>query len=189
MRRVSVVGTSGSGKSTFARALAERLDVPFIELDALHHGPGWTEASPEELRARVEAATAGPEGWVIDGNYETKLGDLVWEAADTIVWLDLPLHLSLRRLWSRTSRRIRTGEELWNGNRESWRGAFWGRESLFAWTVRSHVRRRREWPERAERFGVVRIRTPQEVQAFLDGAAASGTPPATPAPGGPARSA
>ncbi len=188
MRRVAVVGTSGSGKTTFARALAERLDIPFTELDSLHHGPGWTEASPEELRARVEAAMADPEGWVFDGNYETKLGDLVWEAADTIVWLDLPLHLSLRRLWRRTARRIRTGEELWNGNRESWRGAFWGRESLFAWTVRSHFRRRREWPERAARFGVVRLRSPREVQAFLDGVAVSGTPPATPAPAGQARS-
>ena len=58
MRRVAVVGTSGSGKSTFARALAERMGVPFTELDSLHHGPGWTEASPEELRARVEAAMA-----------------------------------------------------------------------------------------------------------------------------------
>ena len=189
MRRVSVIGTSGSGKSTFARALAEALGVPFTELDALHHGPGWTEASPEELRARVEAAMASPEGWVIDGNYDTKIGDLVWEAADTIVWLDLPLRVSLWRLWGRTSRRIRTGEELWNGNRESWRGALWGRESLFAWTVRSHLRRRRAWPAQLARFGVVRLRTPREVRAFLDGAAASGTPPATPAPAGPAKSA
>lgn len=189
MRRVSVVGTSGSGKTTFARALAERLRVPYTELDSLHHGSGWTEASPEELRERVDAAMAAPDGWVLDGNYETRLGDLIWEAADTIVWLDLPLHLSLRRLWGRTVRRIRTGDELWNGNRQTWRAAFWGRESLFPWAVQSHFRRRREWPERAERFGVVRLRSPREVRAFLDGVAASGTPPATPAPAGPARSA
>src|SRR6186997_1715444 len=78
VRRVSVAGISGSGKTTLAAALAARLGVPHVELDALHHGPNWTEATPEELRARVEAAlAAAPEGWVADGNYESKLGDLV----------------------------------------------------------------------------------------------------------------
>src|ERR687884_2172384 len=98
-RRVLVQGVSGSGKSTFARALAERLGVPYVELDALHHGPNWTEAPADELRARVrEAMTAAPDGWVIDGNYEGKLGDTVIAAADTIVWIDLPLRLMLARL-------------------------------------------------------------------------------------------
>ncbi len=184
-----VTGTSCNGKSTLALALAERLGVPCTELDALHHGPNWTEATAEELRARVEAAMAASDGWVLDGSYETKLGDVVWERSDTVVWLDQPLRLILRRLLRRTYRRIRTNEELWNGNRESWRGAFWGRDSLLSWTVRSHRRRRREWPARMERFNVVRLRSPREVQAFLDGVASSGTPPATPAPAGPARSA
>ncbi|HEY6053697.1 MAG TPA: AAA family ATPase, partial [Gaiellaceae bacterium] len=95
MRRVSVAGISGSGKSTVARALAERLGVPYVELDALNHGPSWTEATPEELRARVEAAfAAAPDGWVADGNYESKLGDLVVSRADTFVWLDPPLPLA-----------------------------------------------------------------------------------------------
>lgn len=58
MRRVNVKGTSGSGKSTFGRELARRLAVPYVELDALHHGPNWTEAAPEEFRARVREATA-----------------------------------------------------------------------------------------------------------------------------------
>ena len=66
--------------------------MPYVELDALHHGPNWTEATAEELRARVrEAMDAAPDGWVIDGNYEAKLGDTLIGAADTIVWLDLPL--------------------------------------------------------------------------------------------------
>ncbi len=189
MRRVFVTGTSGNGKTTLARALAERLGVPYTELDALHHGPNWTEATAEELRGRVEVAMAASDGWVLDGSYETKLGDVVWERSDTVVWLDLPLRLILRRLGRRTYRRIRTNEELWNGNRESWRGAFWGRDSLLAWTVRSHRRRRREWPARIERYNVVRLRSPREVQAFLDGVAANETPPARPAPAGPARSA
>ena len=54
MRRVNVKGTSGSGKTTFARELAEQLGVPFVELDALHHGPNWAEPTNEEFRGRVD---------------------------------------------------------------------------------------------------------------------------------------
>ena len=150
MRRVAIVGASGNGKTTLGRELARRLGVPFVELDALHHGPNWAEPPLEEFRARVEEATAG-DGWVVDGGYERKLGNLVLDRADTVVWLDLPLPLILGRLLRRTLRRIRTREELWAGNRESWRGAFWGGESLFAWTIKAHYRRRRERARRARR--------------------------------------
>jgi adenylate kinase family enzyme len=169
VRRVNVKGTSGSGKTTFGRELARRLSVPYVELDALHHGPNWTEAAPEEFRARVrEAIEAAPDGWVIDGNYEHKLGDTVIGGADTIVWLDLPLRLKLRRLWRRTMERLREDVELWNGNRESWRGAFWGRESLFYWMLKTHVGHRRNWPGRYgadPRF--VRLRSVEEARRWL----------------------
>lgn len=111
---------------------------------------------------------ANPDGWVIDGNYERKLGGLVTDAADTIVWLDLPLWMVLHRLWRRTADRIQNDVELWNGNRESWRSALWGRESLFAWTIRAFFRHRREWPRRFARHpGFVRLRTPRAARDWL----------------------
>ena len=88
---------SSCGKTTLGRELARRLDVPFVELDALHHGPNWTEASAEELRAQVEPIVAG-DGWVIDGGYWAKLGDLVLRNADVVVWLDLPVRVWFPRL-------------------------------------------------------------------------------------------
>jgi adenylate kinase family enzyme len=168
--RVNVKGISGSGKSTFARKLAERLGVPYLEIDAIHHGPNWTEASAEELRARVREFMAdASDGWVIDGNYESKLGQLVLASADRIVWLDPPLRVALRRLWRRTVQRIRGEVELWGGNRESWRGAFWGRESLFAWTLRSWLRHRRQWPRKfAGDPRVVRLRSEDEARRWLE---------------------
>jgi adenylate kinase family enzyme len=168
--RVNVKGISGSGKSTFARELAERLGVPYLEIDAIHHRPNWTEAGAEELQARIrEFMASAPDGWVIDGNYESQLGDLVLGAADQIVWLDPPLRVALRRLWRRTLDRIRNDVELWSGNRESWRGGFWGRDSLFAWTLRSWVRHRREWPQRFAgdpRF--VRLHSDEEARRWLE---------------------
>ena len=168
--RVNVKGISGSGKSTFSRQLAERLGVPYLEIDAIHHGPNWTEASAEELQTRVRDFMAGaPDGWVIDGNYESKLGNTVLREADTIVWLDLPFRVKARRLWRRSADRIRGGVELWHGNRESWRGVLWGRDALFWWMVRGHFRHRRRWPRRFEGDErVVRLRSVEEARRWLD---------------------
>lgn len=164
-----IASASGNGKSTFGAELARRWDVPFVELDALVHGPGWTEIPDDELRAQL-AEVLESDGWVIDGTYWHKIGDLVVRSADVIVWLDLPIRVWFPRLVRRTIRRLRGREELWNGNRETLASAVWGRESLFLYAFRSHVRRRREWPDALAGLRVVRLRTPDEVRAFLDSA-------------------
>jgi adenylate kinase family enzyme len=167
VQRVAILSSaSGSGKSTLGRELARRLGVPYVELDALHHGPGWTEATPAELRARVEPVVAR-DGWVVDGHYLSKIGTLVLDRADTVVWLDLPPRVWLPRLIARTLRRIRTGEELWNGNRESLRGAFAGRDALIPFALRHYRPRRRDFPTTLAPYPLVRLRTPGQVDAFL----------------------
>jgi adenylate kinase family enzyme len=67
-QRISVVGTTGSGKTTLARQVAQHFQIPHIELDALHWEPSWTAALPQVLRNRVTEALSG-ERWVVDGNY------------------------------------------------------------------------------------------------------------------------
>lgn len=161
-----ISSASGNGKTTVGRVAAARLGVPFVELDALVHGPHWVETSDATLRARLEPVLAG-EGWVIDGAYTHKLGDLVLSRADQVVWLDLPLWVWMPRLVRRTARRMITGEELWNGNRESLRAAVWGRESLFGYALRTHVTRRRAWPALLAAYPVVRLRTDDQVRAWL----------------------
>ena len=171
MLRVSIAGISGAGKSTLGRALAERLGVPYVELDALHHGPRWQEATAEELRERVEAALApAPDGWVLDGTYRSKLGDLVLAQADALVWLDPPLHVCLHRILRRTAGRIVRREELWNGNRESLRNSLLVRDNLVAWAIRSHRRHRTELPAAAARnphLAFVHLRSADEAARFL----------------------
>jgi adenylate kinase family enzyme len=167
MRRVAIIASaSGNGKTTLARALATRLGVRFVELDPLVHGPAWTETPDAELRGILEPILA-EEGWVVDGDYQHKLGTLVLDAADTIVWLDLPMRVWVPRLARRTGRRITGREALWNGNRETLATAVWGRESLFGYALIQHRRRRREWPARLAAYPVTRLRTPTEVDRWI----------------------
>ena len=167
VRKLAIISSaSGNGKTTLGRELAARLEVPFVELDALVHGPDWVETPDDDLRAQVEPIVES-DAWVIDGAYRGKLGDLVLDAADVVVWLDLPLRVWLPRLIRRTARRIRRREELWNGNRETLVNVIWGRESLLVFAVRSHFRRRREYPEALASWRVVRLSTPAEVERFL----------------------
>ena len=161
------MGPSCSGKTTLAEALAGRLDVPHVELDALHHGPDWREASADELLAKIEAALAGLDGWVVDGNYMGKIGTYVVERADTIVWLDLPLRVCLRRMWRRSSGRIRDRTELWGtGNRETWPNFLFKPRGLLIYSLRTHRRRRREWPHLLGGPKLVRLQSEEEVSRW-----------------------
>ena len=166
--RVAVIASaSGNGKTTLARELARRLGTRAIELDALVHGPNWQETSNDELRA-ILTPMLGHDTWVCDGTYRHKLGDLVLDKADTIVWLDLPIAVWLPRLVRRTYRRIRGRESLWNGNTESLASALGARDALIPYALRSHVQRRREWPRELAGRPVVRLRSRRDVAAFLD---------------------
>ncbi len=170
MQRVSVIGTTGTGKSTFAKELARRLECPHIELDALHWEPGWVEVPEEMMRGRVEAACSG-ETWVVDGNYGC-VRDLVWARADTVVWLDFGLPVVLWRSVRRTVRRVFRGEPCCNGNRETLRKAL-SSDSIVLWALTTHGARRRKYPVLLRDFGekggrVVRLRTPKETSRWLE---------------------
>jgi adenylate kinase family enzyme len=170
-RHFSVVGIPGSGKTTVSRTIAQRLGATHVELDALFHGPNWSEPTLGEFERRVAAALDGLESWVVDGNYRSRVGGFVLEQADTIVWLDLPLRVCLRRIWRRTWRRILAREELWDSkNRETLRNAFFARDSLFVWAVKTHRRHHRdmpEWIERHPHLEVVHLRSRREVERWL----------------------
>lgn len=166
-RRIVVIGTTGSGKTTLARAIAARLGVPHAEQDAWNHLPGWQEAPLEDFRAQVEQFTAG-ERWVMDGNY-SKARDLGWTRADTLIWLDYPAGVVFWQLLRRTLRRMSSGEELWNGNREEWRTLF-SRQGILAWFFRTHWKRRRTTPQQIAQYPhlrVVRLRSPRERDLWL----------------------
>jgi adenylate kinase family enzyme len=175
VRRVSVVGCSGSGKSTVGRRLARDLSVPYIELDSIFHQPGWVPLPRDEFRRRVAELTAA-DGWVIDGNYSSSVQPLVWDRADTVVWLDLPRRTVMRQVIWRTLRRVAFRAELWNGNRERWANLFtWVPEdSVISWSWHRHAVYRSRYSAAAASppqpgLAFVRLRSHRAIRRFLNG--------------------
>ena len=170
--RVVVIGTSCVGKTTFAQALARVLNFPHVELDSLHWQPNWIPRPPEEFRALTAQALA-KDCWITDGNYGA-VRDLVWSRATTIIWLNYSFPVVLWRALVRTIRRVLTQEELFSGNRESLRMAFFSRESILWWVITTFHRRRRQYRRLFDtattpRLAYVEFRSPAEARNFLRG--------------------
>jgi hypothetical protein len=167
--RVIVGGISGAGKTTLARLLSQRLDLPYVDFDALFHGPGWTERPtfPDD----VEEFVAG-ERWITDSDGYSVVRDLVWDRADTLVWLDYSRSRVMTRVTRRTVARIVLRRRLFNGNRERFMAPFLdpGHPVRWAWT--QHGRRRaanlqRIADPRWRELSVVRLRSPRETREWL----------------------
>lgn len=168
-RRISVVGTSGSGKTTLAHQISQHLAIPHIELDAIYHQPNWTETPLEIFRQRVEESL-NSESWVVDGNY-SKVRDIVWSRADTVVWLDYTLPLIMKRVVWRTLKRVIRQEELWNGNRETW-GIFFSKYSMPLWVLQTYKKNQQEYPillnkPEYSHLKFVHLLSPKTTQAWL----------------------
>ena len=171
LSRVVVQGASGSGKTTLAVAIASTLGVAHLELDGLYQQANWTPLDLEEFRARVRRFVAQPR-WVVDGNY-SHVRDILWPLATTIVLIDLPRRVVMTRVIKRTLLRIMKREQLWNGNRESWRNAL-SRDptnNIILWSWNSHARYHDEVPRDArEAVGAERVivlTSARDVRAFL----------------------
>lgn len=181
--RVLVMGSTGSGKSTFARRLAERLGAPHIELDALNWDPGWTNLSlvdPEKLRERVARAVTA-EAWTCDGNYSVVRG-LVMARATHLVWLDYERPVIMARVIRRSFSRAVVKAELWpgTGNREDFR-RWLDKEHPIRWAWDTFKHRRAAYermfadPANA-RLRLHRVRRPRDAQPLLERLASEALP-------------
>jgi adenylate kinase family enzyme len=162
--RIAITGASGNGKTSLARELERAAGLRHIETDALHHGPNWESCGPDILRERILAATEGDD-WVVDSVYHAMIGYAAADRADMVVWLDLPLHVTLPRLLRRTIVRRWRRVELWNGNREE--GGWDAVRDLIWPAIVNTYRNRRVLPERYAGYRVVRLRSDHDVRRFV----------------------
>ena len=98
--RINVVGTSGSGKSTFAKSIAKKINAPYVQMDEIFWKPNWKESCDEEFFSKVEVVVS-TDRWILDGNYKRTI-PIKWKRVQMVVYLDLPFHVVLYRIIKRS---------------------------------------------------------------------------------------
>ena len=169
--RINVIGTSGSGKTTFGRELASVLDLPFIEMDAIYWGPDWTFPPDEEFYSKLTNLLEG-DNWVLDGNYTRTMG-FKWDRVQAVIWLNFSFPRTVYQAVTRALSRLISREELWpgTGNRENLKMLF-SKDSIVLWTISKyhrHVRRNIRYINNPEFSHIKfhRLRSPKETARFI----------------------
>lgn len=170
MQRVCIVGASGVGKTILASRIAIKLDCVCVDLDELYWGANWQPRSRDVIRGEL-ATLLQSTRWVMSGNYKF-LRDLLWPAADTLIWLDYALPVVMQRLITRTLRRVITGEPSVAGNRETIQNSFFSRDSVIWWAIRGARRLRHEIPDSLAlpeypHLRILRFSSPKETDAWI----------------------
>ncbi|NNC96341.1 MAG: AAA family ATPase [Chitinophagales bacterium] len=166
-----VIGSSGSGKTTFAKRLAQVLSISHLELDTYHWSANWTEVSDEEFKKKVHGFLAANDSWIIDGNY-SQLRETIWPQADTIIWLNYPFILTFYRSLKRSIKRIILKEKLFGGNVETFKRTFFSKDSILLWVIKTHGQRRTGYPkillkEEFANADKLIFKTPNQAKAYL----------------------
>ncbi|KPZ57294.1 Shikimate kinase [Pseudoalteromonas sp. P1-13-1a] len=172
MNRINVIGTSGSGKSHFSRRLAEKLDVPYIEMDAIFWLPNWEHLETKDFLLELQSLMEQKK-WVLDGN-QSKTNTLKWRYVDTIVWLDYSFFHTFKQILFRSLKRSWSKQEIWEGtgNRESFRRNFLSSKSVILWMLQNYWKTKQKYTklfvsELADSVKVIRIKSPKQAELFL----------------------
>lgn len=132
-RRIVIVGSSCSGKTTAAKSVAEALGLKHIEIDDIFWKSGWVESTYGDLFPKIEKAVSDDQ-WVVDGNYG-RLRQVIWPRATEVIWLDYPLRIILTRFLCRSISRHFSKDLLWGKCKESLRSSIFSKNSLLVWIL------------------------------------------------------
>ncbi|WP_198160399.1 (d)CMP kinase [Photobacterium jeanii] len=173
MQKINVVGTSGSGKSTFSQKLAKTLNYPYLEMDAIYWQPNWQESSDEEFMAALNSELAQPN-WVLDGNYNRTIS-VKWAEVDTVIWIDYSFPRTVFQAVKRAIKRSLSGTELWagTGNIETFQKCFFSRDSIILWTLSTFKSNRKRYQAmfadpQYQHINFIRLTSPKKAQGFIN---------------------
>ncbi|WPC72270.1 shikimate kinase [Vibrio porteresiae] len=173
IRKINIIGTSGSGKSTFGRQLAAKLDIPYVEMDALYWKPNWQEPSDEEFFANLEKALQ-QDSWILDGNYN-RTAPIKFAYVQSVIWIDYSFVRTLYQAVKRAIVRSISQQEIWanTGNKESFRKTFFSKDSIILWTLKTFKNNRVRYQAllndpNYSHIHFVRLKSPTQAKAFLE---------------------
>lgn len=170
MKRVIVIGTTGSGKSTMARNVAEAINGKALDIDDFHWQPGWEARTPEEM-VELFREPLQAERWTLAGNH-SRTRDFTWAQADTIIWLNYPFYVNFPRLFWRTIKRVVLKEEVMPGCVETFRSQFLSKDSLLVWFFQTFWKRKKQYrqilgQEQYQHLTVLEFKHPWEANRFI----------------------
>lgn len=173
VKRINIVGTSGSGKSYFGRSLANKISAKFIGVDELFWLPNWQARGDEDFFNLLENEL-DCESWVLDGNYH-KTEFIKWKNVDAIIWIDLPFWRNFQQVFIRSLKRCISKKEIWpgSGNYESFSQTFFSKHSILWWMIRSYSKNKEYFEKRFQdadlkHIKIVRLRSRGEMKQFLE---------------------
>lgn len=183
MKRINVIGTSGSGKSHFSRQLSIALNVPYIEMDALFWLPNWQHLSNDAFMELLTAHLT-QEAWVLDGN-QSATNALKWQYVDTIIWLDYSFWRTFKQIVSRSLVRSFSHKEVWEGtgNTESFRRNFFSKDSVILWMLKNYLKTKKKYGElfsskapSVQHITKIRLTSPKAAEQFIAALSAKNSP-------------
>lgn len=171
-QRINVVGTSASGKTTFSKALAQKMGAPHIEMDALNWQSNWQQCAYDELMIKLGTHLAG-DSWVLDGNY-SRTTPLKWQNVELVIWLDYGFGLNLYRSVSRSIKRIISGKAIWldTNNIETVKKSFLSRDSVIWYMMKNYRSNRKKYltvmqSRQFQHIQFIHLNSPKAAKAFL----------------------
>jgi len=172
MKKINIVGTSGSGKSTFAKALASQLNIKYIEMDALFWRPNW-QHSPDEKFFDELTKELTMDSYVLDGNY-SRTQHIKSQYIETTIWLDYSFIRTFCQVLIRSIKRAYYKNELWpnTGNKESFKKTFLQRDSIILWMLSNYFANKRKYNAlmqdcKLKNKEFIRITSPKKARQLL----------------------
>lgn len=171
MKRIIIPGAVGAGKTTLAKQLSKKLGIPHVEVDHIFWLPNWKQR-PVEERIKIAKEKLSGDKWIVCGNHSW-LKEIMWDRADTVIWLDYSFWRCLFRVLKRAACLIYTKKEICGGNKESFSRLFFSKGSILVHLFTKYGKFKKRYSAMMtssdfKHINFIRLKSPRETEKWLE---------------------